>query len=199
MKQNKKRPYINLETLPNGYALTVDNNEYVVFSFDKLMSEIFFRFGLQETKYCAPDFIENLMVAAASWPNQADALRQCATLQTMLKDKESEVMRLCQTHYSKDQQIKLLREALAKERYKAENYKEKALDYNDMLRKVRVSELEYEQLNMAYRTLRDQHTRLQKKFQSYLQEEASKKRNIESTRKARKKKKEAKKEAGDNE
>lgn len=77
---------ISVQTLPNGYALTVDEKEYMCFNVRELSEAVFVHCGLERTEYMDRETIQDLMTAAATWPNAGDAVQQAAVL-TVENDK----------------------------------------------------------------------------------------------------------------
>lgn len=77
-----KRENINIsvQTLPNGYALTVDEQEYMYFNTRELLEGIFYHVGLENTAYMDKQTIHDLMFAAATWPDAKDAVKDALRL-----------------------------------------------------------------------------------------------------------------------
>ena len=71
---------ISVQTLPNGYALTVDNQEYMYFNTRELLEGIFYHIGLEKTEYMDRQTIHDLMFAAATWPDAKDAVKDALRL-----------------------------------------------------------------------------------------------------------------------
>jgi hypothetical protein len=71
---------ITVATLPNGYAFTVDNKEYLCFSAEQLVNEVFVRLALGELEYMNKDTIAAVLEAAAKWQELKDALMANAEL-----------------------------------------------------------------------------------------------------------------------
>lgn len=78
---SKKMPHrISAATLPNGYAFTVDGKEYLCFSSEQLVNEVFVRLALGELEYMNKDTIAAVLEAAAKWQDLKDALMANAEL-----------------------------------------------------------------------------------------------------------------------
>ena len=77
MKHHQK---ISIETLPNGYAMTVDGKEYLYFNVEDLIAGFFTHVAIEKTEYLDKDMVEGLMIAAATWKTVGDALSANATL-----------------------------------------------------------------------------------------------------------------------
>ena len=71
---------ITVATLPNGYAFTVDGKEYLCFSAEHLVNEVFVRLALGELEYMNKDTIAAVLEAAAKWQDLKDALMANAEL-----------------------------------------------------------------------------------------------------------------------
>ena len=81
-KGTMKRENINIsvQTLPNGYALTVDDQEYMYFNTRELLEGLFYHVGLEKTGYMDRQTIHDLMFAAATWPDAKDAVKDALRL-----------------------------------------------------------------------------------------------------------------------
>ena len=55
---------IKIQPLPNGYALTVDSNEYMYFSLEKLLDGFMYHVGLGELGFVNMDDIKTFLDAA---------------------------------------------------------------------------------------------------------------------------------------
>ena len=71
---------VSVSTLPNGYAFTVDDKEYLCFSAEQLVNEVFVRLALGELEYMNKDTIAAVLEAAAKWQDVKDALMANAEL-----------------------------------------------------------------------------------------------------------------------
>lgn len=58
---------IKIETLPNGYALDVDNQKYMYHSLEGLIEGFMFHVGLGEKPYCNKEFIKDFLATAIAW------------------------------------------------------------------------------------------------------------------------------------
>lgn len=58
---------INTQTIPNGYALDVDNQKYMYHSLDGLIEGFMFHVGLREKPYCNKEFIKDFLATAIAW------------------------------------------------------------------------------------------------------------------------------------
>ena len=90
MGRKKKLLNIKVETLPNGYALTVGNKQYMYFDAQKLLAGMFYHIGLEKNDFFNTAMIENLMVAAATWPTVGEAIEANATLMADKQEAERE-------------------------------------------------------------------------------------------------------------
>ena len=58
---------IKIQTLPNGYALDVDNQKYMYHSLEGLIEGFMFHAGLGEKPYCNKEFIKDFLATAIAW------------------------------------------------------------------------------------------------------------------------------------
>ena len=73
-------PKIKIETLANGYALTVDDKEYMYFSADDLIAGFFAHVAVGKNGYLDKDVMQGILIAAASWKTVGDAFEANASL-----------------------------------------------------------------------------------------------------------------------
>ena len=76
----KKLPFIKVETLPNGYSLTVGKHEYLALSAESLVDIFFTHVAIGELEYINRDMAAGLLQAAASWQTVGEALSANAQL-----------------------------------------------------------------------------------------------------------------------
>lgn len=76
----KKLPFIKVDPLPNGYALTVGKHEYLALSPESLVDIFFTHVAIGELEYINRDMAAGLLQAAASWKTIAEALSANAQL-----------------------------------------------------------------------------------------------------------------------
>ena len=79
-KQNRMPHQVSVETLPNGYAITIDGHEYMCFTAEQLVGEVFVRLALGELDYMNKDTITAVLEAAARWKDLEEALMANAEL-----------------------------------------------------------------------------------------------------------------------
>ena len=86
----KKLPLIKVETLPNGYALTVEKHEYLALSPESLVDLVFVHIAIGELDYINRDMAAGLLQAAATWKTVGEALSANAQLlaETRRADRE---------------------------------------------------------------------------------------------------------------
>jgi hypothetical protein len=58
---------IKIQTIPNGYALDVDNQKYMYHSLEGLIEGFMFHAGLGEKPYCNKEFIKDFLATAIAW------------------------------------------------------------------------------------------------------------------------------------
>ena len=92
----RKTKKISVQTLPNGYALTVNSKQYMLFSEKELVAAVFYHILLGKEEYVNKNISENLMVAAATWPTVGEAIQGNATLMADIKQarREARVSRM---------------------------------------------------------------------------------------------------------
>ena len=76
----KNFPLIKVETLPNGYALTVKTHEYLALSAESLIDIFFTHVAIGELEYINRDMAAGLLQAAATWQTISEALSANAQL-----------------------------------------------------------------------------------------------------------------------
>ena len=72
MGRKKKLPHISVQTLPNGYSLTIEGHkhEYMYFSPEKLLEGIMVHVGLKMTEELNTETIKSFIDSALEWNNQ---------------------------------------------------------------------------------------------------------------------------------
>ena len=72
MGRKKKLPRISVQTLPNGYALSIEGHrhEYMYFTPEKLLEGVMVHIGLKMTEELNTDTIKNFIDSALEWNNQ---------------------------------------------------------------------------------------------------------------------------------
>ena len=58
---------IKIQTIPNGYALDVDNQKYMYHSLEGLIEGFMFHVCLGEKPYCNKEFIKDFLATAVAW------------------------------------------------------------------------------------------------------------------------------------
>ena len=76
----KKLPFIKVEPLTNGYALTVGKHEYLALSPESLVDIFFTHVAIGELEYINRDMAAGLLQAAATWKTVGEALSANAQL-----------------------------------------------------------------------------------------------------------------------
>jgi glycyl-tRNA synthetase alpha subunit len=89
-KQREQKPRVSVATVPNGYALTIDGMEYLCFTAEQLVSEVFVRLALGELEYMNKETISAVLEAAARWQDAKDALMANAELIAQARRAQSE-------------------------------------------------------------------------------------------------------------
>ena len=72
MGRKKKLPHISVQTLPNGYSLSIEGHkhEYMYFSPEKLLEGVMVHVGLKMTEELSTDNIKSFIDSALEWNNQ---------------------------------------------------------------------------------------------------------------------------------
>ena len=94
MAKNEKRPNVLLTTVPNGYALTVDGQEYMAFDVDGMLAQVFTHIALNETEYLSASFVKSLFEVAGTWPDHKDAYTALADQIAIVKDQQKTINHL---------------------------------------------------------------------------------------------------------
>lgn len=76
----KELTKIKVETLKNGYSLTVGDGKYMYLSPKKLIEGLFIHVGLELTDYMSEVQIQDLMTACASWPEAKEAIQAAGVM-----------------------------------------------------------------------------------------------------------------------
>ena len=97
MAKNEKRPNVLLTTVPNGYALTVNGQEYMAFDVDGMLAQVFTHIALNETEYLGASFVKSLFEVAGTWPDHKDAYTALADQRAIVKDQQKTINRLYKT------------------------------------------------------------------------------------------------------
>lgn len=71
---------IRIETLPNGYTLTIDDQEYMYMNAEDLIAGFFTHVAIGKTEYLDKEMVEGIMLAAATWQTVGKALEANASL-----------------------------------------------------------------------------------------------------------------------
>ena len=72
--------YVKVDTLPNGYAFTVDSKEYMCYTEEQLVDEVFARIAIGEREYLTKENVSAILEACAKWQTIGDALSDNAKL-----------------------------------------------------------------------------------------------------------------------
>ena len=72
MGRKKKLPHISVQTLPNGYSLSIEGHkhEYMYFSPEKLLEGVMVHVGLKMTEELSTDTIKSFIDSAIEFHNQ---------------------------------------------------------------------------------------------------------------------------------
>ncbi len=111
MTTKSKNPSIHVETIPNGYIMSVDGCEYMFHNPTKLLAGVFYHVGLQKLDYIDSDHIESIMEAIMSWPTIKDAAISQANSRAQMKSMRHE-LQITQQHLARtsDSRLRLISE-----------------------------------------------------------------------------------------
>lgn len=71
---------VSVVTLSNGYAFTIGNKEYMCFTEEQLVDEVFVRLAIGEREYLNKENVSAILEACAKWQTIGDALSANAQL-----------------------------------------------------------------------------------------------------------------------
>ena len=106
VKQRQKIKTIRVETLPNGYVLTVGKKQYMAFSQKELVEMIFVHVGLAIDDYMDKGMVRDLMTACAAAPGGVKQSKEIARQETVIKELRKNVNTLQVTNRWNQEQIK---------------------------------------------------------------------------------------------
>ena len=92
MATTKKRRKVEVTTLPNGYALTVDGNEYMALSELELAGIVFIHVAVGDDKFADRDMAQNIIEAAANWSTAEQTVMGTANVLNSAKDAKREIL-----------------------------------------------------------------------------------------------------------
>ena len=78
MDKKELSPKIDVRTLKNGYAMTVNGKEYLFFTIDKLSAGFFYHVLMGQRDYANADFTEALMHVAGSFKDNEELMTAAA-------------------------------------------------------------------------------------------------------------------------
>lgn len=78
MARTKRLTQVAVKTLPNGYALTVGDREYMAFNESELAGEIFLHVALGEKQNADREYAANIVEAVANWDSIKDVMNNAA-------------------------------------------------------------------------------------------------------------------------
>ena len=92
MATTKKRRKVEVTTLPNGYTLTVDGNEYMALSELELAGIIFIHVAVGDDKFADRDMAQNIIEAAANWSTAEQTVMGTANVLNSAEDAKREIL-----------------------------------------------------------------------------------------------------------
>lgn len=106
VKQRQKIKTIRVDTLPNGYVLTVGKKQYMAFNQKELVEMIFVHVGLAIDDYLDKGMVRDLMTACAAAPGGVKQSQEIARQETVIKELRKNVNTLQVTNRWNQEQIK---------------------------------------------------------------------------------------------
>lgn len=94
MEKKAKRQNIFLTTVPNGYVLKVDGQEYMAFDVENMLAQVFTHIALHERDYLEANFVKSLFEVALAYPDYKDAYNALADEKATVKDQQKTINRL---------------------------------------------------------------------------------------------------------
>ena len=94
MAKKAKRPNIFLTTVPNGYVLKVDGQEYMAFDVENMLAQVFTHIAIHERDYLEANFVKSLFEVALAYPDHKDAYNALADEKATVKDQQKTINRL---------------------------------------------------------------------------------------------------------
>ena len=107
---------ISARTLPNGYALTVNDNEYMAFTPEQFVSMVLYHIGCKELNFGDSTTIECLMEAMLAWPDRRDALMADANLLSQARKAQKECNTAEQARAKAEDKLEDMKQELARMR-----------------------------------------------------------------------------------
>ena len=81
----KKKPRIEVQTVPTGYSLTINGEQYMYFTPEKLMEGVMVHIGLHMTEQLSPDMIKSFIDSALEWNDLKKSTKEINRLKTELE------------------------------------------------------------------------------------------------------------------
>ena len=116
MAQKEMILKISAQTLPNGYALKVNDNEYMAFTPEQFVSMVLYHIGCKELNFGDSTTIECLMEAILAWPDKKDALMANANLLSQARKAQKECNTAEQARAKAEDKLEDMRQELARMR-----------------------------------------------------------------------------------
>lgn len=92
MATTKKRRKVEVTTLPNGYALTVDGTEYMALNELELAGIVFIHVAVGDDKYADRDMAQNIIEAAANWSTAEQTVMGAANSFNKANEAKAEIL-----------------------------------------------------------------------------------------------------------
>lgn len=188
MKKDKenitKKVEITVETIPNGYLLTVDKNEYAYLSAKRLLKGMLMHVGAKHLQCLDNEQVDNLMEVIMSWPRVKDAAESQAKYLSKVKEAASSLISCRRDNTELLRKVETLTDMLNDANIKIKAYKKHIKEYIDLQDK-------YQSALSAMEKLDRRKARLEAENYEQAHEIAALKRSMADGRKSKKKKKES--------
>ena len=119
---------IKIDTLPNGYSVTIDGKQMLYFNEQELLEGMFVHVGLQLGDYMNKTTIRDLMNACATWPDAKKGLIALKDVQEQNTNLHNQVENLKNIIKRKEAYIEELKAAKSKANPKVMHRREAAND-----------------------------------------------------------------------
>lgn len=119
---------IKIDTLPNGYSVTIDGKQMLYFNEQELLEGMFVHIGLQLGDYMNKQTIHDLMTACATWPEAKKGLVALKDIQEQNTALHNQIENLKNIIKRKEAYIEELKAAKSKANPKVMHRREAAND-----------------------------------------------------------------------
>lgn len=82
------RTVVSVRTVPNGYVLSVDDNDYMYFTLDRLLRGFLYHVGMGEFRPAGKGTIDDYVDAVMSLRDNAECVRRVLELESQVRSLE---------------------------------------------------------------------------------------------------------------